>query len=161
VHGWITFGGFGVCNYFLPSVSYTPPCHTDSSCLTLGDNFKPTGISSARPTFLGRRGTSEGLPVNVDKSLVHWAHPSNSLEGKAHVLMNYSYFRKVNLDPHQGGNILAGLGLHNNVHGQICGCWWICTMDSLGPESSADSPGLQEKLRRKGHKWLKDSLQSG
>lgn len=32
--------------------------------------------------------------------------------------MNYNYFRKVNLDPHQDGNILGGLGLHNSVHGR-------------------------------------------
>lgn len=75
-----------------------------------------------QPPLSGEEGTSKGLPVNVDESLVHWTHPSTSVEGKV-LLMHYSYFRKVGLDPHQGGNILAGLGLHNSGHGQIHGPW--------------------------------------
>lgn len=41
--------------------------------------------------------------------MVHWIHPPTSLGGKALALMNYSYFRKVSLDPNQDGNVLAGL----------------------------------------------------
>lgn len=125
VYAWaaLQFGGFGVYNYFLPSVLYTPPSLTDSSCLTLGDNLKPTGIGGASPTFLGRRDTSKGLSVTADESQVHWIHPSTSLEAKALVLMNYNYFRKVGLDPCRDGNALTGLGLHNSVHGQVHGSW--------------------------------------
>lgn len=32
-------------------------------CLTLEDKFKPTGISGASPTFLGRRGTFMGFQL--------------------------------------------------------------------------------------------------
>lgn len=51
----------------------------------------------------------EVLPVHVNESLVHWIHSPNSLGEKAPLLINYSYFRKVSLDPNQDGNVLAGL----------------------------------------------------
>lgn len=53
---------------------------------------------------------------------------------KVAVLMNYSHFRKLCLDPHQGEIILAGLGLLVRVHKQIHGSWLVDPVGALGAE---------------------------
>lgn len=130
----LQFKGYEVNNFFLPSASRTSLSFIDSTCPKLGDNLKPTGISNSTPIFLEGRNASKGLPVNVDESCVHGTDPSASLEGKAAVLMNYSHFRKLGLDQHQGEIVLAGLGLLDRVHMQIHGSWLIDPVDALGPE---------------------------
>lgn len=87
-----------------------------------------------QPHLSGKKKYFKGVPVNVDESCVHGTHPSDSLEGKAAVLMNYSHFRKLGLDPHQDEIVLAGVGLLDRVHRQIHRSWLIDSVDALGPE---------------------------